>query len=228
VTLIAVLAVLLVVNLLNHRWRSHWYLRTCVIGSLVLLAIGRASGFSWTQMGLGRSAILSGIVWGIASIAIVVAVYLIGLRIPRTRGFFVDDRLGGRTGFAVARHALVEVPLGTVLLEETAFRGVLFADLVIATDTTTAVIVSSLIFGVWHVLPAMAWHESNAGIAETLGERHARARWLVVALSVAGTAAAGVVFCLLLLGSNSLLAPMAFHWAVNGLGLFFVWWLRRR
>jgi membrane protease YdiL (CAAX protease family) len=36
------------------------------------------------------------------------------------------------------------------------------------------------------------------------------------------------VFCLLRIVSDSLLAPMALHWAVNGLGVFLVWWLRRR
>lgn len=227
-TLAAVLVVLLVVNLLNHRWRSHWYLRTCVVGTVVLLGIGVASGLSWSELGLGRAALVPGLIWGAAAITLVVAVYLVGVSIPQTRRFFVDDRLSGRPGTAVARHALVEVPLGTVMLEEAAFRAVLFADLVLATNTTTAVAVSSLIFGVWHVLPAITWHESNAGIAETLGERHHRSRWLVVALSVAGTAAAGVVFCLLRIASDSLLAPMALHWAVNGLGVFLVWWLRRR
>ena len=91
-----------------------------------------------------------------------------------------------------------------------------------------AVRISSVVFGVWHVLPAITWHESNAGIAESLGDRHERARWIVVSVSVAGTTLAGIIFCMLRIWSDSLLAPMAFHWAINGLGLFFVWWLRRR
>jgi len=228
VVLVAVLAVLLLINLLNHRWRTHWYLRTCVVGAAIILAIGLASGLSWDELGLGRSSLLRGALWGAGTIALVFAIYLIGLSIPSTRRFFEDDRLSGRTGSVVAKHALVEVPLGTVLLEETAFRAVIYADVLLASGTVMAVAVSSLVFGVWHVLPAITWHESNVGIAESLGERHERARGIVVLVSVVGTTVAGVIFCMLRIWSDSLLAPMAFHWAINGLGLFFVWWLRRR
>jgi membrane protease YdiL (CAAX protease family) len=226
--LAAVLAVLVVVNLLNHRWRSHWYVRTCLVGTAVILGIGLAGGLSWSDLGLGRASLVPGLLWGGAALLVVVLIYSVGLSMPRTRRFFVDERLADRPGPTVARHALVEVPFGTVTLEEAAFRGVLFADLVIATDTATAVIVTSMLFGFWHVLPALAWHESNAGIADAFGERHHQGRAVVVVLTVLGTAAAGVVFCALLLISNSLLAPMALHWATNGLGVFIAWWIRRR
>jgi membrane protease YdiL (CAAX protease family) len=225
--LAAVLAVLVIVNLLNHRWRSHWYIRTCIVGTVVILGIGLAGGLSWSDLGLSRASWLSGLIWGAAALLSVVVIYWLGLTIPRTRRFFVDERLADRPGSTVARHALVEVPFGTVTLEEAAFRGVLFADLVVATDTVTAVVVTSVIFGLWHVLPALAWHESNAGIGDAFGERHRQARVVVVLLSVLGTAGAGVVFCALLLVSNSLLAPMALHWATNGLGVFIAWWIRR-
>ncbi len=36
------------------------------------------------------------------------------------------------------------------------------------------------------------------------------------------TAAAGVLFCELRVRSDSLLAPMLAHWAVNGLGVIFL------
>jgi membrane protease YdiL (CAAX protease family) len=228
ITLAAVLVVLLAVNLLNHRWRTHWYLRTCLVGALAILAIGRIRGLTWTELGLGRSHLLAGIAWGAAGIATVVVVYVVGLALPPTRRFFDDPRLSERRASDVMRHALIEVPLGTVLLEETAFRSVILADVSTVWSTTSAVAISSAVFGIWHVLPARAWHESNAGIAQTLGDRHQRARAVVVVLTVVGTAAAGVVFCWFRLQSGSIVAPMAVHWAINGLALFLIWAIRRR
>ena len=48
---------------------------------------------------------------------------------------------------------LVRIPFGTVLLEETLFRGVLLALALRRWSVATAVIVTSAIFGLWHVVP---------------------------------------------------------------------------
>jgi membrane protease YdiL (CAAX protease family) len=46
--------------------------------------------------------------------------------------------------------------------------------------------------------------------------------WFRVVGTVLFTGAAGVFFCELRVRSDSLLAPMLAHWAVNGLGVIFV------
>lgn len=94
-------------------------------------------------------------------------------------------------------------------------------------DTVVAVAASSLVFGLWHILPSLVMHESNAGVGEVLGEG-IFGRVMAVVLSVLGTAAAGVAFCVLVIGSGSLLAPMGLHWALNGLGFVFTWGVYRR
>jgi hypothetical protein len=70
-------------------------------------------------------------------------------------------------------------------------------------------------------------HESNAGVASTLGTG-TRAQVISVVGSVVATALAGVVFCMLRIWSGSLLAPMGLHWATNGLGFIFTYGLFRR
>ena len=223
----AVLAVMLVVNLLNNRWREHWYMRTCLVGAAVILGIGLLDQQSWQQLGLAPSTYITGLLWAAGAVGAVLAVYLIGLALPFTRKFFLDERAGEQSGTELIRNALVVVPFGTVLLEEVAFRSVLFAMVASRYGTAWAVTVSSVDFGLWHILPSLVMHESNAGVGELLGSGM-RARVLAVLTSVVGTGAAGVLFCLLRVWSGSLFAPMGLHWALNGLGFVFTWGIYRR
>lgn len=223
----AVLAVMLVVNLLNNRWREHWYMRTCLVGAAVILGIGLLDQQSWQALGLAPSTYVTGLLWAAGAVGAVLAVYLVGLALPFTRKFFLDERAGEQSGTELIRNALVVVPFGTVLLEEVAFRSVLFAMVASRYGTVWAVTVSSVVFGLWHILPSLVMHESNAGVGELLGSGM-RARVLAVVTSVVGTGAAGVLFCLLRVWSGSLFAPMGLHWALNGLGFVFTWGIYRR
>jgi len=116
---------------------------------------------------------------------------------------------------------LVVIPLGTVIPEEFAFRGVLFGLLRRRSGRWTATVLSSVLFGFWHVAPALGGGSANQAVDEAVGGGP-----LGVLVRVAGTmlftAAAGVVFCELRVRSGSLLAPMLAHWSVNGLGVIFV------
>ena len=112
------------------------------------------------------------------------------------------------------RAALV-VPLATVVFEEVAFRGVLWALFEAAHGALWATVVSALLFGLWHVLPAVDGARQNSPTSEVARAEHLRQ----VAGTVAFTALAGVVFGVLRDQSGSLLAPALLHWATNGLGI---------
>ena len=47
----------------------------------------------------------------------------------------------------------LRIPIGTTVFEELLFRSVLFALLVRLRDVCVAVIMSSIVFGLWHVAP---------------------------------------------------------------------------
>ena len=81
-----------------------------------------------------------------------------------------------------------------------------------------ATLLSSGLFGLWHILPSLGGGVANATIAGAVGG-DAAGTLLRVAVTVVFTSAAGVVLCLLRLRSGSLLAPVLAHWAVNGLGI---------
>jgi len=223
----AVLGVLVAVNLVINRWRQRWYLQTCLGGTAVLLLLARLAGASWGALGLAAGTWLTGLVWGAACVLAVLGAYVVALFVPAARPFFHHDGVDGQSARDVLRHGLVVIPFGTVLLEEVAFRGVLLGVPHVDCGAVWAVLVSSVAFGLWHILPSLGLHTTNVGVGAMLGAGR-RAQVATVTLSVLGTALAGAVFCLLRLGSGSLIAPMAVHWSANGFGLFFAWLAPRR
>jgi membrane protease YdiL (CAAX protease family) len=218
----AVVVVLVAANVLNNRVAPGAYLVTCAAGAVLVVVLARRDRCSWTALGLGRATARRGLRWGGAAIGVVFLGYTIAALIPATRAAFSGDDAARLAGSTLAWNALVKVPLGTVLLEETAFRGALYAMLARRYGVRRAIIGSSALFGLWHVLPALGVARGNAAVARIVGSGPAGTAISVVGV-VAGTALAGVVFCELRRRSGSLLAPMGLHWALNGLGFAFVW-----
>lgn len=211
-----VLLVLVVVNVWVHVGPRVAHSFTGPLAAGLLLLVGRAAGLSWDELGLGRDAFARGLWWGAVSAGLIAIVYGIGVAVPATRRFFRDTRYRVGPGSAVYM-AFVAIPLGTVIFEEVAFRGVLFGLLEVGNGAPTATIVSSLLFGVWHVLPALDLARANTALSGRGGAR--RKVPLTVLGTVAFTILAGVVFAALRWQSGSLLGPVLLHWATNGLGV---------
>jgi len=222
-----VIGTLVVLNIVNNRVapQTH-YLLWAFGGSVLLLAIGLLDGNSWTDMGLGWSYLLPGLLWAAASVALITGVYLIGSAFKRTRTAFHDERMSDLTGGRLMFQALIEVPFGTVLLEEIAFRAVLLSMLIRRLGLVWGVVVAAILFGLWHILPSIGTHEQNPALGSVAGQGR-RGNIIAVALSVLTTSVAGILFAALRLLSGSVLAPMGFHWATNGLGYAFSWLLIR-
>ena len=224
---VGVVVLLVLINIVNNRVapQTH-YLLWSFGGSVLLLAVGLLDGNSWTDMGLGWRYLLPGLIWAAAAIGLITAVYVVGSLFRRTRAAFHDERMGKMSGGRLMFQALVEVPFGTVLFEEIAFRGVLFAMLARRYGLVWAIVGSALLFGLWHILPSIGTHEQNPALGSVVGEGR-KGNILAVLLSVLTTALAGVLFAGLRVFSGSVLAPMGFHWATNGLGYAFSWVLIR-
>jgi membrane protease YdiL (CAAX protease family) len=137
--------------------------------------------------------------------------------LPLTRGAFRDTRYDQGWADALLT-AFVLIPVGTVLVEEIAFRGVLWGLLRRWAGTPVATGVSSALFGLWHVLPSLGLAADNEAISSTVG-RGRSAQVVTVVGTVLFTALSGVVFCELRRRSGSVLASAGLHWAVNGLSV---------
>ncbi len=211
------LAVLVAANLAVHYRSGLPGLVTAVVASALLLGVLRGAGGTRADAGLGAGTFGRGARWALALIGLVAVVYLAGALLPATRTLFEDRRYDGMGAGELAVRVLVLVPVGTVLLEEVAFRGVLYGLVCRTHGALRATAVSSLLFGLWHVLPSLHLATAKPALTEVFGDSAAGAA-LAVAGAVLFTAAAGVLFCELRRRSGSLLAPMGLHWAVNAFG----------
>jgi membrane protease YdiL (CAAX protease family) len=158
---------------------------------------------------------------------LIAAIYAVGVAVPASRRFFRDTRYRIGPGSALYA-AFVTIPLGTVVFEEVAFRSVLWGLLEIGHGAVAATVSSSLVFGIWHVLPALDLARTNTALSGTVRDR--RTVGLTVLGTVAFTSLAGLVFAGLRWHTGSLVAPVLLHWAANGLGVLAaarVWALSR-
>jgi membrane protease YdiL (CAAX protease family) len=213
----AVVTILAAVNVADKYGPHHTGL---VAGPLVaagLVLLGRRAGLSWHDLGLSRRTLLPGLKYAVGAVLAVAVVYAIGIAVPLTRPAFHDVRYHLHLGAALLT-AFIVVPLGTVLLEEVAFRGVLLGLVRRHRGATWASITSSVLFGLWHILPSLHLGNANDAVGSALGVGTA-GRVLTVLGVVGFTAVAGLLLCELRRRSGSLLAAAALHWATNGLGL---------
>ncbi len=214
--LVAAVAVLAASNVVSNRLWPQGYLVWNLTMAGVLLLLARAAGLTRADLGLGGDRLRRGLALGALAAAAVGLVYAAAVAVPATRAAFVDGRDAVPLA-AVLFVALVRIPLGTVVLEELAFRGVLPA--LVGGGWWRATLVSSGLFGLWHVLPSMG---SGGAVADTLGSSGA------VVGTVLFTAAAGVVFRVWQRWSGHLVTPMLLHAATNSLGALVVWWVTHR
>jgi membrane protease YdiL (CAAX protease family) len=198
---------------------------TCLAATGLLLLLARRDGCSWTDLGLGGRRLRPGLRWAAVLVATVALGYTVAAALPATRQGFADSRATSLSAAAVLWHVLVRIPFGTAVLEETAFRGVLYAMLARRRGVRAAITGSSLLFGLWHVLPSIGLRNANAAVGNLVGPGLA-GEGLAVTLAAVGATLAGVALCELRRRSGSLLPPLAVHWALNALGLLFAWALR--
>ncbi|MEO3808869.1 CPBP family intramembrane glutamic endopeptidase [Sphaerisporangium sp. B11E5] len=156
------LAVLLAANVMNNRVARRIAPLTSAAAAGTLLLLARRAGLTWEEMGFTRGR--KGARIGGTLAAAVTAAYAGGVLLPATRKLFHDERALRLSRARLLEETLIQVPVGTVLLEEVAFRGVLPAALRRTHGPTTSVLASSALFGLWHVLPAVDMAAANPSL----------------------------------------------------------------
>lgn len=189
-------------------------------GLLVLLA--RRCGASWEDLGLGSARLRHGLRIGAVAAGVVGTVYLVGLALPATRDLFVDERAAAPLS-GLLWQMMIGIPLGTIVLEEIAFRGVLPA--LVGGSFWPGALLSSALFGLWHILPSIGLGATNAGVGAAIGDLTGG---MQIGLVVLGTAAAGLLLAAQRRWSGHLVTPAMAHLATNALGAFIAWRLITR
>ncbi len=216
-------ALLVVSNVMSNRVLPAWaYLPWNIAVAVALIFIARHAGFGFGHVGLAFRQWHRPVGVGLLLVATTGLALAIGMILPGTRDAFLDRRVAGTSVWMMLFQVLIRIPLGTVLLEEIAFRGVLptlFGRNPAVGWKWKPVLASSFLFGLWHVLPSSALTTGNSAVAEMLGG----SAILTALLAVASTMVVGVLLCLATYVGRGLKASMLVHWATNSLGFVAAW-----
>jgi uncharacterized protein len=210
-----VVVVLALTNVIAHfttPWASIATVPAAAVGLVVLV---RSRGLGWAELGLSREHWKAGAGYAVAAVVVVSSVIAIGMLLPWTRPMFLNNNYATVSGALIA--SMIIIPLQTVIPEELAFRGVLHGALNRAWGFRGVAAAGSLLFGLWHIATSLGLTSSNVGFTRIFGGGLPGTIAGVV-LAVAATAVAGFVFTWLRRRSGSLIAPIALHWSLNGLG----------
>lgn len=201
----------------QHPWWN-------ALAGVVVLGLGFAVGLDRAELGLEGRDVRRGIAYGAALWAAIALVLVTVAAVPATRDTFQDDATIVSTG-AMLRRTLIVIPLGTALLEEAAFRGVLLGLCARRVSIWRAAWISSVLFGLWHIPPTINSADGSGAIGDA--SRSGGSTALVVVGIVVAMTAAGMVFCWLRIRSRSLVAPFVAHWWINATAFAVAWAVSR-
>ncbi len=195
----------LVFLVLPSRLRSIWAPMTIgTVGAMVTL--GAALVFGFDRIGLRLADPGPAFLWAGGTLLAVASVGIVMLKSSPLRERLSDPRVAAWTNRGAVSHILFRIPLMTALIEEAFFRGVLHATLMAVYPPSVAMALGAVLFGLWHIGPAIDETESQTG---------GPARSLKVALTVVATTVAGAGLVWLRVETGSIWAPFAVHAALN-------------
>lgn len=222
----AALALLVAATALINLVLPGWAYPVCgVVVAAALIGLARWSGLRFHAIGLDRRHLRRAGVFGLVGLGVIGLVFGVAVAVPASRSLFGDGRLDSLGIGTLLWVTLIRIPLGTVLLEEVAFRGVLPA-LLGAGDRWRwrPVLLAAGLFGLWHVIPSLALTK-NAAIDTAFGGMPIVAVSLIAML---GATLAGIGLQWWRHTGRGLLAPILVHLATNSGGVLVAWWLLTR
>jgi membrane protease YdiL (CAAX protease family) len=172
---------------IEQPWRRH---------PLVQAGLGTAlAAAARAPLGLRPPQARSGLRHGLAVAGVIIAGVAATTALPRVRAVMAERELPERPAHWLG----IEIPLGTVWSEETAFRGALSTVAANAFGPGGGRLLQAVTFGLTHIPDARGTGEPVIG-------------------TVLATGLAGWVFGLLAERSESVIAPMLAHLAINEAG----------
>ena len=202
-------AVLVAYNNLINLWppfqRLYVRINACAAAAVTGLALGPLNLEPLTVGLMGNTLSEAGA--GAAAGVVLTCPLYLALASPRWVRRIADRRLDDVDVRELLQRIFYRVPLGTALLEELAFRGVLFG-LLLEHGVAEAAVISSAAFGLWHVVPTFETARVNRA-------RSGSTRFWAVAAGVVVAFGAGLVFVWLRVMTGGLAAPFAMHAAMN-------------
>jgi membrane protease YdiL (CAAX protease family) len=205
----ALVASIAVFHVVDHELvHERWHVLTHAAAGAVASGSARALGATVEELGLSAASLGRGARTGGLVAAGILAGFVVTAAVPAADAVLADPRVDDAPRRQLARQALLDIPVGTAVYEELVFRSALLGLALRRFSPPVAVVITSAVFGLWHVLPAIEDRRRDERVA-------ARPVVATVAPTVVGTAFAGVAFAILRLWTGSVLAPILVHGATN-------------
>jgi membrane protease YdiL (CAAX protease family) len=193
------------------------HIRSNVLAALATIAFGLFLGLSLPQMGLTLDGVKNVIVISaLATIVIFLVTFAMSF-LPFLKHIFLGESFANARVRSVFFEAGFRIPLGTALVEEILFRGVLLGVLLQSYSPLTSSIIAAAVFGLWHIAPSINSIESNTAVQERMRTKSLRAKGSVAGI-VFVTFTAGMFFNWLRIISGTILTTWLVHWAINSSG----------
>lgn len=223
--LAAAIVALTISNVMSNRVLPEWaYVPWNLSMAFILLGIAYRGGAGPVAVGLGIRHWHRPVGVGLLLAGGTALLFALGMALPATQAAFIDSRIGNADVAQMLFVVLIQIPLGTVVLEEVAFRGVLPALMGSSPAIRwrwVPVLGASALFGLWHILPSIGIDDANAAVGGALGHNEV----LTTTLAVLAMTVAGILLCLLARLGKGIKTTMLLHWATNSLGFFAAWLL---
>jgi uncharacterized protein len=216
VTWIAVFLSVVVVAYSNLFNRLEWFHGAAYVPVNLAFAAGTtvlaATAFDLSRAELGFRGDIRDTLVALACVG-TVAIAAFVIAASRHARRIADRRVAHLRGRGLAYYVFLRIPLGTAVVEEVLFRGVLFAAWrsVVASQIIAASY-AAVAFGLWHIAPTVAAVRINEADA------HAQRVRSAVAGAVVFTTVAGLALTWLRLETDGLIVPIVLHAGINSAG----------
>ena len=211
---VALSTVVALYNNAINRWdpfhRAAYVPVNIAFATLIIIVAASSLELSTAELGLDGDA---------GDVAVPVAVVglfalgAFGLAVSPRADLIADERVAGMRRGALLWYVLVRIPIGTALVEETIFRGVLFASWrETGASDLIAALCASITFGLWHITPTIIGLRMNR--PQVTKNQVVAAVWGAVGM----TTVAGLALTWLRVWSGGLLGPILLHAGVNSVG----------
>ena len=187
-----------------------------ILYSVALFVIYKLKLMS-SEVGISRQAVYSGIR---VALPFMIAIIISGIFLFYfKKELFLDLRYKQNLVDMLVK-LLIILPITVVIIEELIFRGVIMAVLTQLFDLRSAVIASSLLFGLWHVYSAGGIKLDILNLPFTIPGI------AVSAVVILATSVAGLFFAWVRIKSDGIVASILVHWSLNATGVilaFLAW-----
>lgn len=218
---------------ITHFVPKKYYSFVNIFLALGAIVFGLTLGnLSLSLIGLDTQNILHSLLIGaLICTPVILLICAIALNPKFSKHFYeVPSRNYNRKTFAY--ELLFRIPFGTAFSEEVIFRSVLLGILLVNHSNSIAIIVSAILFGLWHVFPTLKNLENNDTLNFDKISKRQKRGIITTVINVLSTTLIGVIFGVITIRTRSFMATWMIHTTINGIsilcGYFLVWKGKRK